>query len=80
MTPEECRAFIRRILGFPRRTLIGEEYDKIWTILQLVEPYKQSNNQITWTDEYRIGNTRYDVIYGFSDQPVIEEVNDKEDS
>ena len=79
MTPEERRAFLRKVLGPPRRTLTGDEYDKIWTMLQLIEPYRQSNNQRTWTDEYRIGNTRYDVTYGLSDQPEIEEVDDNEE-
>lgn len=78
--PEKARAFIRKVMGPPRRALTGEEYDKIWTMLQLVEPYHQSNNQRTWTDRYRVGKIRYDVTYGLGDEPEIEEVDDSENS
>lgn len=65
------------VLGFPHRQLYGEEYQKIWCILKLCTPYHSSNNQHTMTDQYRIGNTRYDVIYGFTDDPIIEEIDDQ---
>lgn len=74
--PDYAKQLIRSIMGPPRREIVGEEYDKIWTMLQLIEPAKQSNNQRTWTDEFRIGAKRYDVTYGFSDKPEIEEVDE----
>ena len=67
---------ILTVLGAPHRQLYGEEYQKIWCMLQLSTPYYSSNNQHTSTDRYRIGNTRYDVIYGFTDDPIIEEIDE----
>lgn len=78
--PEKAKAFLRSVMGLPSRALEGAEYDRVWTMLQLIEPYKQSNNQRTWTDQYLIGSTRYDVTYGISDNPEIEEVYDSDDS
>ena len=56
LTPEEARAFIRKVSGNPFRILKGNEYDKVWTMLSLIEPASTSNNQRTWTDVYIIGN------------------------
>lgn len=74
MIREEARSFLRRLAGPPRRELAGKEYDHIWTLLQLLEPVAESNNQRTWTSEYRLNNVRYDVTYGIAEIPVIEEV------
>jgi hypothetical protein len=78
--PEKLKNFLRRVMGPNRRTVTGVEYDNIWTLLQLTEPVRQSNNQRTWTDEYIIGNKRYDVTYGLTDIPEIEEVEQDENS
>jgi hypothetical protein len=74
--PGYAKQLLRRVMGPPRRELVGEEYDKIWTLLQLLEPSRQSNNQRTWTEEFRIGEKRYDVTYGVFDNPEIQEVDE----
>ena len=76
MTPEEARAFIRKIMGPPRRTLEGQERNNVWLMLQLVEPISESNNQRTITEVYKINQTEYHVHYGLEDEPVIEEILD----
>lgn len=72
MTPEQARDFIRKIMGPPKRTLEGKEREQIWTLILMSTPVGESNNQRTFTEEYLIGNKRYDVTYGLEADPVIE--------
>jgi hypothetical protein len=77
MTPEEARAFIRKILGPSKRRLEGHERENIWLLIQLSTPVSESNNQRFWSEEYVIGGHRYDVTYGGEDDPVIEVYKDE---
>jgi hypothetical protein len=61
MTPEEAQAFIRRVMGPPRRILEGTERDNILLILSLKEPISESNNQHSWTSEYEHDGKEYHV-------------------
>lgn len=63
LTPEEARAFIRRVSGKTIRVLKGDEYDKVWTMINLAHPVSTSNNQRTWTDVYIIGNEEESYEY-----------------
>ena len=76
MTPEEAQAFIRRVMGPPKRQLEGEEYKNMMLILSLKEPVRSSNNQRFWTDEYEHNGRKYDVTYGIEDEPILEEIGD----
>jgi hypothetical protein len=76
MTAEEARAFVCKVMGPARRSLEGKERDHIWTLLQLIEPASQSNNQRTWTDVYHLNGKEYHVHY-FDDTPDIEEIENK---
>jgi hypothetical protein len=76
MTPEEARAFIRHIMGPPRRLIEGDEYKNMMLILSLKEPVRSSNNQRFWTDEYEHNGRKYDITYGIEDEPIIEEIGD----
>ena len=71
-TPEEARDWIRSVMGPPRRTLEGEEYKKVWLMLQLAEPVRESNNQHSWCAEYEIGGKRYDVHFFPNEEPIID--------
>lgn len=77
--PVRLKAFLRKVMGPPRRVLEGDEYEKIATLISLMDPYHSSNNQRTMTDRYRIGTKRYDVTYGVCDIPEIEEVDDSDE-
>jgi hypothetical protein len=77
MTPEEARAFIRRVMGPPKRQLEGKERENIWLLIKLTTPVSESNNQRTWTEEYLIGGKRYDVTYGVEDEPIVEVYEDE---
>ena len=72
MTPEEARAFIRKIMGPPKRVLEGAEREHMLTVLRLVEPIRSTNNQRSFTDEYVHAGKMYDVHY-FNDEIVVEE-------
>ena len=72
MSQEEARAFIRKVMGPPKRTLEGKEREHIWLLIQMSTPVNESNNQRFWYEEYLIGGKRYNVTYGVEDEPIIE--------
>ncbi len=76
MTPEEAQAFIRHIMGPPKRLLEGEEYKSMMLILSLKDPIRSSNNQHCWTDEYEHNGRKYEVTSGLEGHPIIEEIGD----
>ena len=76
MTPEEARAFIRQIMGPPRRQLEGEEYKHMTMVLGFKDPISSSNNQRFWTDEYEHDGRIYEITYGVEDNPLLFEVGD----
>jgi DNA-binding MltR family transcriptional regulator len=77
-TKEEARAFIRSIMGPPKRTIEGQEYDDIMLLIKLTQPFHSSNNQHTMTDEYRIAGKLYHVTYlPSANKPEIEEIKEE---
>ena len=63
MTKEEARAFLRKVMGRPRRELEGKEKEQILLLLEMVEPFKETNNQRSWTSYYMIGDREYHVTH-----------------
>jgi hypothetical protein len=76
MSKEEAQAFIRKIMGPPKRQLEGKERENVWMLILMSEPVRESNNQRFWYEEYLIGNKRYDVTYGVEDDPIVEVYED----
>lgn len=75
--PAKAKAFLRAVMGPPRRTLEGQEYEDITLLLRLTEPFNSSNNQHTMTDEYRIAGKLYHVTYfPGPHKPEIDEVEE----
>ena len=74
MTPEEARAFIRKVMGPETETITGDERKHLLLIFAMLEPHSQSNNQRTWTDVYFYTNKEYHVTYGFGgdEDPLVE--------
>lgn len=73
-TKEEALAFIRSVIGPPHRDLVGQEYNEVKLMLALLEPYKKTNNQHSWTDYYKIGDIEYHVtLFPGVDSPTIAE-------
>ena len=73
LTKEEAIAWLRRIMGPPRREILGKEKEQLMLLFQMMEPFEQTNNQHTWTDSYKIGNTTYDVTF-IDDEVIVEEI------
>mgnify|MGYP003334074244 CR=1 FL=1 len=76
-TKEEARAWLKELgLLKKRRTIVGEEREKVMTMLRLIGPGEQSNNQHIWTESWTVGNITYNMHTGteFDDlEEVIEE-------
>lgn len=73
MTQEEARAFLRRVMGPPTKTLEGKEKEQILLLLAMIEPFKETNNQRSWTSYYMIGETEYHVT-SFDNDVIVDEL------
>ena len=62
LSKEETDAFSNKVRKTYQRTLVDQEYNEVWTMLQLIgKPSKTTNNQRSMTDHYLIGKTEYQV-------------------
>ncbi len=78
--PERLKVFLRQIMGRPYKTLEGKEKEQTILLLQMLEPFEQTNNQQSWTDCYMIGETEYHVTYfPGSDEPIIDKMLKEEE-
>lgn len=68
-----AKAWLRQIMGPATVELEDKEKDDVMLLLKMIEPFKQTNNQRTWTDYYMIGETEYHVTY-WGDECVLERV------
>jgi hypothetical protein len=74
MSKDEARAFLRSVMGPPRRTLEGEERDTILTVLALIEPFNATNNQHSWTEYYMLGKTEYHVTTFPNEDSIVDQL------
>ena len=75
---EEATAFLKSLgLLRKRRILKGEELERVLTMLRLLGPGEQSNNQHVWTESWRVGNIEYNHHSGDGFEE-LEEVTDDE--
>jgi hypothetical protein len=73
--PVRLKAFLRSVMGPPMKTLEGKEKEQTILLLQMLEPFKQTNNQQSWTDYYMIGETEYHVTtWPGSSEPTIDKM------
>ena len=77
-TKEEARAFLKS-LGLLKtiRILGGEERTKVETMLRLLGPGKESNNQHLWTDEWVVGDKTYQHTTGQGVDELVEITEDE---
>lgn len=73
MTRDEARAFLRRVMGPPTETLEGTEKEQVLLLLAMAEPFKETNNQHSWTSYYMIGETEYHVT-SFEDEVIVDKM------
>jgi hypothetical protein len=73
--PVRLKEFMRKVMGPPHKTLEGKEKEQTILLLQMIEPFKETNNQQSWTDYYMIGETEYQVTYfPGADEPIIDKI------
>ena len=78
MTPEEARALLKSLgLTKKRRVIEGEERDKVLTMLRLLGPGEQTNNQRVWTESWRIGDVEYNIHSGEEFEELEEVIDDE---
>ena len=79
--PERLKAFIRQVMGPPSKKLEGKDKENVMLLLALTEPYKETNNQHSWTAYYNIGGKEYHATYFPEDDngPIIDEMLPEEE-
>lgn len=71
--PVKLREFMKRIGAFKKRRILeGEERETVATMLRLLGPGEDSNNQHLWTEEWVIGNITYQYITGSGVDELVE--------
>ena len=74
MSQEQAQAFLRKVLGPPTKTLEGKEKEQILLLLSVMEPFKETNNQHSWTSYYTIGETEYHITTFPGSDIVVDEI------
>ena len=65
LTPEQAGELLARLgLLDKRRILEGEELDRVMSMLRLLGPGEQSNNQHVWTESWKVGDITYNIHSG----------------
>ena len=77
--PVKLKEFMRKVMGPPTRTLEGDERLHVLTLLALIKPFDQSNNQHSWTNCYMIGDTEYRVTSFSGGEEIVDEMLEEED-
>lgn len=79
--PVRLKAFIRKVMGPPSKTLEGKDKENVMLMLSLTEPYKETNNQHSWTSYYNIGGIEYHATYFPEDDnsPIIDQMLPEEE-
>lgn len=73
--PVKLKEFMRKVMGPPQRTLEGKDKENVLMLLSLTSPYKETNNQQSWTDYYNVGGKEYHVTYfPGADEPIVDEI------
>ena len=71
LTAEQKLQIATKVMSKFGRELTGDEYNKAYTMLCLLEPNSMSNNQRSWTNTYHVGELQYDMTFGIFDKPII---------
>lgn len=65
LTPEQAGELLAKLgLLDKRRILEGEELEQTLTMLRLIGPGEQTNNQRVWTESWTVGNITYNLHSG----------------
>jgi len=78
--PVKLKAFMRSVMGPPHKTLEGNDKENVLMMLRLTEPYKETNNQQSWTSYYNVGGREYHVtFFPGADEPIVDEMLSEEE-
>jgi hypothetical protein len=74
--PVRLKSFLRQIMGRPHVTLQGKEKEQALLLLAMIKPFKETNNQHSWTAYYMIGDTEYHATYFPEDKnsPILDKM------
>jgi hypothetical protein len=70
--PVRLKEFLRSVIGPPTKTLQGKEREQVLLLLALMEPFKATNNQHSFTEYYMIGETEYHVTTFPGEDVIVE--------
>lgn len=80
--PARMKAFLRAVMGPPTRKIEGKEFEHLMLLFKLMEPFKETNNQHSFTVYYTIGEKEYHVTWfpdsngDFTSNPELEVIED----
>lgn len=74
MSKEEAQAFIRKVMGPPRRVLEGKEREQVLLMLTIIGPNVTTNNQHSWSEDYTHSGKHWCVTYFPNEEPMVEEI------
>lgn len=78
--PETARRFLKGLGLLKKRRIITDpkEQEQILTMLRLLGPGEQSNNQHVWTETWRVGNIEYNIHTGDKFEELEEVIDEDE--
>ena len=72
-TKEEATKWLAELgLLDKHRTITGKEREQVMTMLRLLGPGEQSNNQHIWTESWTVGNITYNYHVGTEIDDLVE--------
>ena len=77
--PVRLKKFMRAVMGPPYKTLEGKEREQTALLLSMIHPFKETNNQHSWTAHYMIGETEYHVTHFSGEDPIIDKMLPEEE-
>jgi hypothetical protein len=81
MTEQQARAFLRRVMGSPRRELEGAERDQVLLMLAMLgKPTSTSNNQRSYLEEYMHAGRHWCVTTWPDGYYTVEEIERETDT
>lgn len=76
ISDKEFNRFLKRINVVKKRRLNKIDAQRIWSILQLLEPDDGWNDQKCWTEVYFYNNKEYHVHRIIGRKPIVEVLED----
>jgi hypothetical protein len=80
LTPDQARAFVRKVMGPPRRELQGKEREQVLLMLAMLgKPTWTSNNQHCYSEDYVHADRHWSVTTWPDGYYTVEEIERETD-